>query len=165
MPSKKLLGAIAVCASLLGGGVAGALLGTPIVSLAQESEDTTTTTAPADDRPAHPFRFGVKAFGGPETLDAAAEALGISVDDLYAALRDGKSIADVAQERGVDVQTVIDAMVADATQHIDQAVADGRLDAGDADTIKAGLPDRMSELANAQGLPGPGPGGFHLHRD
>ena len=46
-------------------------------------------------------------------LEAAAEALGMTTDELRTELEAGKTIADVAGEQGVDVQTVIDAMVAD----------------------------------------------------
>ncbi|MCC6227152.1 MAG: hypothetical protein IT195_12215 [Microthrixaceae bacterium] len=53
-------------------------------------------------------------------LDAAASALGISLDDLRTALRDGSSIADVAKEKGVDVQTVIDKMVKSITETIEE---------------------------------------------
>lgn len=51
-------------------------------------------------------------------LDAAASALGISLEDLRTALRDGSSIADVAKEKGVEVQTVIDNMVKSITETI-----------------------------------------------
>jgi hypothetical protein len=103
------------------------------------------------DHPGPGFRGGVRA-----GLDAAATALGISESDLRGELRDGKTIADVAGEKNVDVQTVIDAMVADATKRIDQRVTDGDLDADRAADLKADLPDRISDLVNGEG---PGPGG------
>ena len=94
-------------------------------------------------------RFGV---------EAAAEALGISADDLRDQLRDDKTIADVAEERGVDVRTVIDAMVADATERIDQRVADGDLEADRAAQLKEDLPDRITDVVNGEAGPGFGPG-------
>ncbi len=54
----------------------------------------------------------------------------------------------MAAERGVDLQGVIDALVADATARIDTAVADGRLDAERAAELKAALPDRVAEFVN-----------------
>jgi hypothetical protein len=67
----------------------------------------------------------------------------------------------VAGERGVDVQTVIDAMVADATERIDQRVADGDLDADRAASLKEDLPDRITDVVNGEAGPrfGHGPGG------
>jgi ribosomal protein S20 len=90
--------------------------------------------------------------GGPRghgpKLDAAAQALGVSTDDLRGQLRDGKTIAQVADDRNVDKQKVIDAMVADATEHIDQAVQDGKLTADQANERKSGLKDRITTLVN-----------------
>jgi uncharacterized protein YidB (DUF937 family) len=145
VPDKKLLTAAALTAALAAGGAGGALLGRPLVTSAQQSDDPTTTTE-APDETGHPHRGGFR-FG----LEAAAEALGISTDDLRTALRDGKTIADVAEERGVDVQAVIDAMVADATERIDQRVSDGELDADRAAEVKEDLPARITDLVNGEG--------------
>ena len=55
-------------------------------------------------------------------LTAAATALGITSDALKTELQAGKTIADVAKEKGVDVQKVIDALVAAETANITQRV-------------------------------------------
>ncbi len=55
-------------------------------------------------------------------LDAAATALGITADELRTELQGGKSIADVATAKGVNVQTVIDALVAEAKTRITDMV-------------------------------------------
>lgn len=109
--TKKLIGAAAFSLALAGGGVAGALIGVPGTSGAQES---TTTTEPADEVRHH-------RFGGP-IIDAAAEALGMTTDELKAELESGTTIADVAGEKGVEVDTVVDAMVAAATEDIREHV-------------------------------------------
>lgn len=146
--NRKLLGAAAFSLALAGGGAAGALLGTPSPSGAQDDTTDPTTEATDDER-----------FGGPighhgEALATAAEALGMSEDELRAALADGSSIAQVAEAQGVDVQTVIDALVAHATERLDE--------------LEASLPERMSDLVNREGwgdgpgLGGPGGPGRHL---
>jgi hypothetical protein len=145
MPTnRKLLGAAAFSLALAGGGAAGALLGTPSLSGAQDgTEDTSEITTDA----AGP-RFGEHRG---ESLATAAEAIGITEDELRAALQDGQSIAQVAEAEGVDVQVVIDALVADATERLEEAISN--------------LPDRMTEVVNREGFPerrGPGgPGGRH----
>ena len=65
-------------------------------------------------------------------LDAAAEAIGIESEELRTALHDGSTIAEVAEANDVEVQTVIDALVADAEAALDEAVSNDRLteDAG-----------------------------------
>jgi hypothetical protein len=103
--------------------------------------------------------------GGGEKFDAAAKALGISTDELWTALRDGKSIADIAGDKGVDVQKVIDDMVAAATQQIDKAQQAGRLTDEQATRLKDGLAERITSIVNGD-FHGPGRGGgpFRGHR-
>jgi hypothetical protein len=129
--NRKLLGAAAFSLALAGGGAAGALLGTPTLSLAQDGESEATTDAEGLDEP----RFVHRA----ERLSVAAEAIGISEDDLRSALEDGQSIAQVAEANDVDVQTVVDALVADATEHLEDAIE--------------ALPERMAEVVEREGLP------------
>lgn len=149
MPPRKLLGAAAITAAVLGGGAAGALIGVPAVTVAQEADDSTTTTSTADSRPAHGACHGFRPGG--VALDTAAEALGMSEADLRQALRDGSSIADVAAERNVDVKKVIDALVAEATARIDDEVADGDLAADRAAELKEDLEERITNLVNREG--------------
>ena len=134
--NRKLLGAAAFSLALAGGGAAGAVLGTPNLTLAQDAESDDATEAPAEG-----FRLH---HGGGEQLAAAAEAIGITEEELLAALQDGESIAQVAEANGVDVQTVIDAMVAAATERLEAAIDE--------------LPDRMAEVVEREGLPDRGRG-------
>lgn len=136
---RKVLGAAAFSLALAGGGVAGAMLGVPALSSAQDStEATTTTTASTSASSATPDHAGPGRFGHRgEGLAVAAEALGMTEDELKTELRAGKSIAQVAEAQGVDVQTVIDALVADGKERL----AD----------LEASLPDRVTELVNRTG--------------
>lgn len=149
MPTNRtLLGAAAFSLALAGGGVAGALLGTPSTSGAQDPGSTTTDASTTQDP--EPGRwFGPRG----ERLATAADALGITEAELRAALADGQSIAQVAETEGVDLQTVIDALVAAATEQLE--------------ALEAELPERMTELVNKEGWgerdgrgrgPGRGPG-------
>lgn len=82
-------------------------------------------------------------------LKTAADTIGVSEADLRAALRDGQSIADVATAHGVEPQTVVDALVAAGTQHIDQALANGRITQERADAAKAKLAERAAQVVDA----------------
>ncbi|MCP5097212.1 MAG: hypothetical protein GY943_16820, partial [Chloroflexi bacterium] len=84
----------------------------------------------------------------PDPFAAAAETLGITVDELWDALENGQSIADLAAQNNVDLQTVIDAMIAAETAFIDALVADGELDEDEAAEWRSEVADYMSELAN-----------------
>jgi len=102
--------------------------------------------------------------GGHENslIDVAAEALDLSVQDLLTELQDGKSIADVAGEKGVDVQTIADAHLAQLTETLNQAVADGQLTQARADWMLAQAAEQVQErLTEPFEFNGCGPGGFH----
>jgi len=83
-----------------------------------------------------------------EASDVVTGVLGIDADTLRTELQDGKSLADIATENGVDPQAVVDALVAEATTQIDQAVTAGRIDADQADELKADLESHLSDLVN-----------------
>jgi hypothetical protein len=129
IPKRKLLAATAFSFALAGGGVAGVTLGTPNLSGAQDGTDQTTTTTD-QSAPAPDGRFGFRGEG----LATAAEALGMTEAELRTALAGGSSIAQVAETQGVDLQTVIDALVAAGTAHLQE--------------LEASLPDRVTELVN-----------------
>jgi hypothetical protein len=91
---------------------------------------TGTATAPNGDGPAGmgggEGGRGHGGFGGGRSADltAAATALGVTNDALKTELQAGKTIADVAKEKSVDVQKVITALVAAETANITQRVTD-----------------------------------------
>src|SRR3954464_325967 len=104
MEKKKLIGAAAFSLALAGGGVAGAIFGSPLSSGAQESSTTTTVAPGAPDTNvapggAHPMGRGMRPVLGFE-LDSAAKAIGITPDELKTELAAGKTIAEVAQAHG-----------------------------------------------------------------
>ncbi|HEX5096101.1 MAG TPA: hypothetical protein VFX21_08815 [Acidimicrobiia bacterium] len=123
MLGRRILVPATVAAAIAAGGVAGAVLGVPGISGAQESP---TTVAPGpEDAPAPPEGGPGLMFhhrGGPmmggDMLDAAATALGMTTDELLAQLKDGKSIADIAQEKNVELDKVVDAIVTEMLSNL-----------------------------------------------
>ena len=102
--------------------------------------------------------------GGPREggnmLDVVAETLGMTTEELVATLDEETSIADVATTQGVAVETVIDAVVAHAEEHIQTAVENGRLTQEQADEHLAQLREEITMRINEAGLPaGPREGG------
>ncbi len=94
-----------------------------------------------------------------ERLEELAPTLGTDADSLRDALRDGQSIADVAEANGADVQDVIDAMIAHAEERLDEAVADGKLTADEAADKQAEIAERVEDVVNGEapfGRRGPG---------
>jgi hypothetical protein len=183
---RKTIAAAAVAASVAVGGITGAVLGTPglagaadtatgAVGWVQEAlgglvDDGTITqeqaaaveTALGDARQERGTGRGLGHHLG---LSAVAEALGVSEDELRTALQDGRTIAEVAADEGVEVQAVVDAVVAAQREHLDEKLADGDLTQEQADELLAGADERVTAMTEDEwsSFRG-GPGGRHRHR-
>lgn len=109
--------------------------------------------------------FG-RGMGGQVGLEAAAEALGMTADELSTQLWGGKTLADLAEEAGVDLQDVQDAVKAAqeaaVRDAIEQAVEDGTLTREHADWLLEGLDNGYWSGHGMGGMGGcGGHGGFH----
>jgi len=102
---------------------------------------------------------GFGRFGG--NLDAAAEVIGISEDELRTALEGGQSLAQVAEANDIERQALVDGLVAAASDHLDEEVAEGDLTQAEADERKAELVERVTATIDREGLPTRG--GHHDH--
>ena len=120
-----------------------------------------------------PLFFG--PHGGPHEhfgeLDAAAAYLGLTEAQLDEQLDGGKTLAQVAKDRGKSVDGLIQALVDQATKRLDAAVAAGRLTKAQEQQILVGLKQRITDFVNGirrrdhdfrfdRGFAGPPPG-FH----
>ena len=93
---------------------------------------------------------GFMGRGETPLVGVAAEALDMSVEDLHAELKDGKTIAEVAEEEGVDTQEIIDAYLAQLEENLAQAVEDGKITQNQADWMLEQAAERAPEqLENA----------------
>lgn len=97
-------------------------------------------------------------------LDVAAEYLGVTEEALRTSLREGSTLAEIAEDKGKSVDGLKDALVAAAKADLAEAVEDGRLTAAQQAEIIADLPERIDDLVNGElGLRGGhGPRGFHF---
>ena len=106
---------------------------------------------PGDGRGGH-------GLGQPE-LDAAAKVLGMTSTELSTALQGGKTLEQVATDKGVDIQKVKDAIqaahVTEMRARIKQAVTDGKLTQANADWLLEGLDKGYIGVPGAFGLGGP----------
>ena len=59
-----------------------------------------------------------------EMLNTAADAIGITADELKTTIEGGQTIAQIAEANGKSVQSVIDALVAQATTDLTQRITD-----------------------------------------
>lgn len=108
-------------------------------------------------------RGGFLGHGGGSLIGMFAEELDMSVQDLFAELQDGKTLAEVASENGVDAQAVADAYLAQLEENLTQAVADGKITQNQADWMlqqaTESVPDQLNntwEDCAPHGFPGGG---------
>jgi uncharacterized protein (DUF433 family) len=104
----------------------------------------------------HGFAFG----SGGGLIDDLADALGTTPAKLFAQLRAGTSIADVAKANGKSLDDVRSALKAAAKTRLDKAVASGDLTQKQADTILDRVDEHLKDLESGRVL---GPYG-HRHR-
>jgi hypothetical protein len=123
--------------------VIGALaLVTANTAFAQEATPATPATPDAESGFRMGRHFG-RGLGGQVGMEAIAEALGMTTDELSTELWGGKTLADLAEEKGVELQDLRDAVTAAqeaATRDaIEQAVEDGTITREHADWLLEGL--------------------------
>ncbi len=88
-----------------------------------------------------------------------ADALGMKVKDLTAALREGKTVAELAEAQGIKVEDLVARVVAARKDALQQAVEDGRLTQERADALLERMQERMTEnLQDGTCAPGMGRG-------
>jgi hypothetical protein len=92
-------------------------------------------------------------WGGSENspITVIAEQLGMTVEELVAELQAGKTIAQVAEERGVALDTIVDALVAWHAERLAEAVAEGRLTQEQADAILENIQANITARLNGEG--------------
>lgn len=112
---------------------------------------------PAKDR-----KIGMKGVFGARDLASSASVLGMSEDELKTGLESGKSLADLAKEKNVDVQKLIDAQTEAIKAAIQEAVASGKLTQEQADKQLADAAEVAERIVNDTHVrKGPGGRGGH----
>ncbi len=92
------------------------------------------------------FGHGMMLGDGESMMVAVAEALGLEPDAFYAALRDGQTLTEIAEAQGVEIQTVYDAMLTHAEEHMAASVAAGNITQEQADEHLTWMRENMAEM-------------------
>ncbi|WP_104525264.1 hypothetical protein [Blastococcus atacamensis] len=131
-------------------------------SITQEQADEVATTL--SEAGAGRGGHGRSGGGGPG-LEAAATALGMTEDELRAALEpEGTTLAEVAGTEGVPVDDVVAALVEAQRERVAQAIEDGRLTQEEADERLADVEERVTERVNSEAPARDGSHGPHANR-
>ena len=139
----------------------------PISMSGAQTDDGSTddSTQPGPDSPGRPDRpgrpDGDHRRGGPGrgSLDALID-LGLSLDDIKAGNQAGQTLVETAAAAGISEAELTEAIEASISEHLAEAVANGRIDSEQAAEIKATMSERISEQINTvhEGRPGHGQG-------
>lgn len=92
-----------------------------------------------------------------QDLSVAAQTLGLTEDQLRTELDKGTTLATLAQQKGVNKDTLVNALVEAAKKHLAQEVTEGDLTQAQADQISANLATRIAGMVE-RGRPTRGDG-------
>jgi lambda repressor-like predicted transcriptional regulator len=139
----------------------GALVALLLVGVVGGSLVFAQDTEPAPGDGLRWARFGWEN-GSWELFDTAAEALGLTPNELFVKLHDeGKTLSEMAEEQGVDTDTLREAMSANRTEamqeRIQQAIEDGSISQEHGDWLLEGLDKGYTGGMHGLGM---GHGGF-----
>jgi hypothetical protein len=87
--------------------------------------------------------------GGVSLVDATAQATGLTVAEVIAALQGGQTYADIAAEAGVTPQAIVDVVLEVRAEALAQAVSTGRFTQEQADTMLATMATDLLAQLNA----------------
>ena len=120
---------------------------------------------PSGEEGFHP-RQGACQRGTGFVIEAASQVLHMSKEELVEELKDGNSLAKVAEAQGMSVEEFEAALLEQVKVQLDEMVADGTITQQHADRIFQGIEDRIDRILHAQPKtlgpcpPRHGPGGF-----
>ena len=153
---KKTVAAVGAAALVTLGGVFAA--GTAFA----QTPTPAAPTAPSEGRGGGPS-LDLSGADWTTRFDAAAEALDLTATELFEQLYSGKTLEEIAEAQGVDLDTVQDAIDATRTQAmkdaIAQAVEDGKITQDQADWMLEGLENGYTMGIGGMGNDMGGPGG------
>jgi len=111
--------------------------------------------------------MGYSLGGAADSLVAiAAKTLGMEQTALVTALNGGKTIADVAKDKGVALDKIVDAVVADRAERLKSAVAAGRMTQAQADAMLAQMKTNITAQLSVKFTPrGNGQGTGYVDAD
>lgn len=107
-----------------------------------------------DNAPGPMFGIGPR-WGGPDNslVVVAAEQLGLTPTELITELQSGKTIAQVAAEHNVVLDTIVDAFLASRAEWLTEQVANGQLTQEQADALLASMKANVTARLNQEWSP------------
>ncbi len=101
---------------------------------------------------------------GPHFYEETAQILGIEKAALTDQLKSGKSIVDIAKEKGISEAALVEKIMAGRSAKLEEAVQSGKLTRERADTIKTKMQSHLAQQLKHKGLFEEEPGHPHHKR-
>jgi len=92
------------------------------------------------------FGHGMMSGDSESMMLSVAEALGLEPDALFTALRDGQTLAEIAEVQGVELETVYDAALTHAEEHLAQLVEAETITQEQADEHLTWMRENIAEM-------------------
>ena len=124
------------------------------------AQGTTSQSPQATPQAQKQIRSGPPGRGPADGMSDIATLLGMTSDQIWAERVQGKTLADLAKEKGVDTQKLVDALVASQKTRLDQAVTDNRVTQAQADKWLAWYAQSAALQLTEPYVPGAGLGGM-----
>lgn len=117
-------------------------------AMAATPSDTASASSSTSSTGEQRGREGHGPRGDRPGLETVMNVLDLTVDELKAARQAGTTLAELAEQQGVDVDALIRALVADAEEHITERVASGDLTQEKANERLAKIEQRITDRVN-----------------
>ncbi|MBN1919697.1 MAG: hypothetical protein JW892_00510 [Anaerolineae bacterium] len=130
----------------------------PLMVAAQGGQPPATAPRAAQALPGNALQSGMAMrgaqrggwlTGGVSLVDATAQATGMTVTEVIAALQEGQTYADIAVEAGITPQAIVDVVLEVRAEALAQAVSEGRFTQEQADTMLATMATDLLAQLNA----------------
>jgi polyhydroxyalkanoate synthesis regulator phasin len=120
-------------------------------NLTQEQADRLKNLQPGQIKDRLANGAGAIVRGVHDVFGAAADVLGLTNQQLMQELRNGKSLAQIGQEKNVSRDQLRAAILSESRVQLDEAVSGGKLTQQQADTIYNGLTQRIDQIIDRTG--------------
>jgi hypothetical protein len=99
----------------------------------------------------HGFGSGMMGADEGSMMAGVAEVLGLEPEALVDALHNGQTLTEIAEAQGVELQSVYDAILAQAEEHMAASVAAGNLTQEQADEHLGWMREHIAEMPKFSG--------------
>ena len=96
--------------------------------------------------------FGMGQYFSGNMSEVIADVLGVTLDELQAARSEGKSVAELANEKGINKDELVNKMIQSRKADLEQAVTDGKLTQEQMDAMLENMEVRITNAVERENV-------------